>query len=103
MNIHRSQHVDKSDLDENGEYDYYYEFEIFEFEEHGEKIVARSYADAPAEAYFIRIESKGKARTLVSDDLKTALFKGATRYLEEQGKSDIRWLSGKGMAGYEPV
>lgn len=103
MLIQRSLHIDKSEPDENGMYDYYYEYEVFEFSDGPEKIIARSYIDTPAQACFLCKEINAYRQLLVRDDLQTRLIKDAAKYLADQGKSDISWLSGKGVKGYEPI
>lgn len=102
MKIERTRHVDASEQDESGGYDYYYEYDIYLFTDGSASLAARSYVDEPHEAHFLSIEEHGHSRTLVDADLKRPLFQAAQSHLRREGKTDLRWLSGRGD-GYEPV
>lgn len=83
-------------------YEYHYEYDIYRFSDGVRCLTARSYVDQPGEAHFLSIELRGKSRLLVDRDLSQALFLSALEYLQAQGKTDLRWLSGRGN-GYETV
>ncbi|WP_061539484.1 hypothetical protein [Collimonas fungivorans] len=108
MEITSTHHIDKSELDENGMYDYYYEYDIYEFSENGLSYIARSYSDAPLDAHILkkkndkrwRIFGKAKYKILGQADFKNALFIKAVAHLRTQGKERISVLS---KTGYEPV
>lgn len=102
MKIERTRHVDASEHDESEGYDYYYEYDIYLFTDCSASLAARSYVDEPHEAHFLSIEEHGHSRTLVDADLKRSLFQTAQLHLRSEGKTDLRWLSGRGD-GYEPV
>lgn len=102
MQIERTRHVDASEHDESDGYDYYYEYDLYCFTEGTVSLTARSYVDEPHEAHFLGVEEHGRPRTLVDADLKTALFQSARSHLRSEGKTNLRWLSGRGD-GYEPV
>jgi hypothetical protein len=66
MHVERTHHIDASDRDESGSYEYYYEYDLYRFTLGGTCLVARSYADEPNEAHFLRIEERGSVRPLIS-------------------------------------
>jgi hypothetical protein len=102
MQIECSHHIDASDPDDQGMYEYYYEYDLYRFSEGDNCLVARSYYDEPEEAHFLRMEIDGQARLLADSDLKTQLFNDSTKYLRELGKKRLMWLSGQ-HNGYQPV
>ena len=52
MNVTKSHHIDASELNERGKYDYYYAFTSYVFAQDGMLIFARSYDDEPKVASF---------------------------------------------------
>jgi hypothetical protein len=42
MNISTSHHIDKSDKDSQGQYEFHYEYDLYEFRENGICIIARN-------------------------------------------------------------
>jgi len=102
MLIDRTHHVDASEPDENGKYDYFYEYDIFRFTEESVCLVARSYTSEPLEAHFLRVEENGNPRSMQDADLFQPLFLAALAHLRTEGKQQFHWLSGRGD-GYEPV
>ncbi len=66
-------------------------------------MVARSYADDPEEAHFLRIEIGGAGRLLCDEDLSRKLLQDSVRYFKLAGKKRVTWLSGRGGSGYELV
>lgn len=102
MQIERTHHIDASDPDESGSYEYYYEYDLYRFTQGDACLVARSYADEPNEAHFLRIEERDSVRPLISQDLNSPLLMAAQAYLRANGKTTLSWLSGKGN-GYEQV
>ncbi|WP_407353306.1 hypothetical protein [Luteimonas sp. R10] len=102
MHVERTRHVDASDPDDAGTYDYHYEYDIYRFSDDALCITARSYVDEPDEAHFLGVVAHGHARKMVDSDLAQPLFIAASAYLRAHGKKDLLWLSGRGD-GYEPV
>ena len=102
MHVECTRYVDASEPDADGMYDYHYEYDIYHFTEGAISIKARSYTDEPGEAHFLAIELHGKHRLLADADLKLPLMRAAQEHLRLAGKTDVRWLSGRGN-GYEPV
>lgn len=101
MIVETTHHVDASEPDANGMYEYRYEYDVFSFSDGRVALVARSYNNE-AEAHFLRIEVDGAPRLLTRADLKLPLFANAAEDLRSLGKEQINWLSGRGN-GYEPV
>lgn len=102
MHVHISHHVDASEQDADGFYEYYYEYDILVFSENESSLVARSYIDKPNEAHFLRVEVEDERRALTENDMKSTLLAESVAYLREHGKTEVNWLSGRGN-GYEPV
>ena len=102
MQVRTTRHVDASEPDADGLYDYYYEYDVTVFSTESLSLVARSYTDAPHEAHFLRAETGSGHRQLTEEDMKSSLVVEATAYLRAQGKSEINWLSGRGN-GYEKI
>ena len=102
MQIERTHHVDASELDEAGMYEYYYEYDIYRFSNGAICFTARSYVDDPNEAHFLGVMVSDQSRMMVDSDLAQPLFLSALVYLEGHGKTNVRWLSGRGN-GYESV
>lgn len=90
--------IDRSEPDQDGSYDWYYEYDIFRFSIDRATLVARSYVDENTEAHFLRIEIDGKSRPLTLGDLQSDLATDAIRHLRNSSKTTIRWLSPNGYA-----
>ena len=95
MKVRKSHHIDSSEPDKNGFYEYRYEYDLYKFSEPGLCYVARSYNDTPQEVHFLRKEIEGVRETLTENDLKDYLFLNAVQVLRSQGKKEIRYLSSK--------
>jgi hypothetical protein len=102
MLVECTHHIDASEPDERGTYEYYYEYDLYRFVEGENCFVARSYTDDPEKAHFLQAEATGQPRQLVDADLKQPLFVASLAYLRASGKLKLNWLSGRGN-GYEPV
>jgi hypothetical protein len=102
MEVRKSRHVDCSEPDAEGFFDYHYEYDIYEFIEGDVCVVARSYTDEPHEAHFLSRAVAGKRFLLAMADLKRPLFRSAIGVLEQEGKTQIRYLDEKHSA-YLPV
>ena len=102
MNVQVTHHVDAGEQDANGMYDYFYEYDIYEFSDGRESLIARSYTDTPLQAHFLRIANNGKGRRLCRKDLAGKLFHDAIAYLRQKGKAELYWLS-NGPVTYEPI
>jgi hypothetical protein len=93
MDVAISHHIDASEPDENGFYDYHYEYDIYEFERAGRTYFVRAYVDEPDQAAFMSCLEAGKARLLDADDLMHPLLLDAARYLHAAGKMQLDRLS----------
>ena len=106
MKVEISHHVDASEKDVNGDYEWHYEYDLYCFSNDQRAYVARSYSDDCSEAHFLRKENVPKAQEsgsmLSRDDLVDPLFLAAVGYLRTNGKTDVQWL-GKGDAAYQAV
>ncbi len=102
MQIECTHHIDASEPDADGAYDYYYEYDFYRFSDDGICLFARSYADSADEAHFLNMEVGEVSRLLMDDDLTHPLFVSACDYLRREGKMHLNWLSGRGN-GYEAV
>lgn len=102
MKVDRTHHIDASEPDQAGMYDYYYEYDIYRFTDGLDALMARSYVDESDEAHFLRIEINNCSRLMVDKDLLHPLFLAAHSHLQAEGKLHFKWLSGRGN-GYESV
>jgi|SRR3989339_287733 len=103
MNIISTHHIDASDVNADGSYDYYYEYDIYEISDKNTKLMARSYIDEPEKVHFLSIqENKSKKRLLNKKDLKSLLIKEAIKYFVSNGKYMISYLSNTNR-GYLPI
>ena len=102
MHVERTHHVDASEPDEAGMYDYFYEYDIYRFTDGPTCVVARSYAHEPDEAHFLRVEIEGHSRPMTDADFLDPLVFAAQGHLRAIGKVRLSWLSDRGV-GYELV
>lgn len=102
MDVVTTHHIDSSEPDAKGRYEWRYEYELFNFSDGNTSLVARSYK-GESEAHFLRIEIDGTHRMLNDNDLKSPLFVASIEYLRNGGKAKLQWLSGRGNNGYEEV
>jgi hypothetical protein len=99
MKVNKTHHIDKSEPDENGMYDFYYDYHIYEFSEGKTKLVARSYK-GDNEAHFLRKEIDGEKAFIDLADLESSLLSSAVEYLKNEGIETVNYL---GQEGYVPV
>lgn len=102
MQVTVSHHIDASEPDEHGDYEYYYEYDIFLFTEGPLTLKARSYSDEGSQASLMGLGQAGKLHLLEYKDLKLPLVQQAVNHLRSLGKSEVRWLNPR-YARYEPV
>ncbi|HWU98229.1 MAG TPA: hypothetical protein VN114_06930 [Oxalicibacterium sp.] len=102
MHIDRTHHIDTAESDENGDVDYFYEYDIYRFSEGSMCLFARSYIDEPDEAHFLNFSIDGESQLIVDADLTRPLLVSAKEHLLSEGKVRLHWLSGRGN-GYEPL
>ena len=102
MDVATTHHIDSSEPDALGRYEWRYEYDLYRFVDGETVLIARSYVDETDEAHFLRIESAGNHRMLSKDDLRLPLFIQSMRYLRNAGKIKLQWLSGR-RNGYELI
>jgi hypothetical protein len=103
MEVTVTHHIDCSDRDESGLYEYYYEYDIFEFTGKYVAYIARAYVDEPGEAHFLKVKGDGDEdwRIMIERDKDDSLFKEAVEYLKNTGKPNIRCFMGR--TGYVDI
>jgi len=89
MQVERIHQIDASAPDASGRYEYYYEYDLYRFTDGPVCFVARSYADEPDKAHFLRAEINGKQRPMKHADLQHPLLLAALSYLRGAGKMHI--------------
>lgn len=102
MQVECTRHIDASEPNADGSYDYHYEYDFYRFSNEGCCLFARSYTDESDEAHFLSMEVGEESRLLTDDDLGHPLFVAAQTYLHNEGKLRLNWLSGRGN-GYESL
>lgn len=102
LQVECSHHIDASEPDAEGFYEYYYEYDIYCFTLGGLRLVVRSYSDTSAQAGMLRLEEAGKSRPLQPEDLKRPLVQQTREHLQSLGKQDLRWFNPK-YARYDPL
>ena len=93
VNVKITHHIDASEKDAQGMYEYYYEYDIYHFTDGDKGCVARSYSDEPEEAHFLNVSKGKRERPLRKTDLQTPLLLDAIEYLRAAGKRKLKWLS----------
>lgn len=101
MDVAVSHHIDASEPDSQGMYEYHYEYDIHEFSRSGRTYVARSYVDEPESAAFLSVREGGASQLLRSSDLTHPLLVAAVDHLRSAGKTRLDRLSDP--EGYVPL
>ncbi|MDL5038340.1 hypothetical protein [Comamonas resistens] len=102
MQVECSHHIDASEADAEGFYEYYYEYDIYRFTLGSLSLVVRSYSDTCEHASVLRLEEAGKSRPLQPKDLKRPLVQQAREHLQSLGKQELRWFNPR-HARYDPL
>lgn len=102
VQVECSHHIDASEADAEGFYEYYYEYDIYRFTLGGLSLVVRSYSDTCEQASVLRLEEAGKSRPLQPKDLKNPLLQQAREHLQNLGKQELRWFNPR-HARYDPL
>jgi hypothetical protein len=100
MLIERYHHIDASEQDKDGFYDYYYEYDVYSFVDGPVSLMVRCYTDDSERADFQGIKVDGDYRGLELSDLKHPMVLAAQTLLRAEGKVLFCWLTDK---GYEPM
>ncbi len=96
MKVEQSHHIDASDPENDGMYDWYYEYDIFRFTDGERTLIARSYVDSGDEAHFLRFEEHGKFAGFPAVHLKDPLLWAAVLHLLGTGKTELKCLGRRG-------
>ena len=102
MQVEFSHHIDASEADAEGFYEYYYEYDIYRFTLGGLSLVVRSYSDTWEQASVLRLEEAGKSRPLQPKDLQRPLVQQAREHLQSLGKQELRWFNPR-HTRYDPL
>jgi hypothetical protein len=93
MDITVSHHVDASEPDAQGFYEYHYEYDVYRFSRAGRTYIARSYVDEPQSAAFLSCLEGSESRLLSSADLVHPLLVAAVDHLRGIGKAALDRLA----------
>lgn len=102
LHIIKEHHIDQGELDPNGYYEYYYEYDLYYFSSNvsaTSSLVVRHYVNENT-AHFLRKEWFGNSKSLESQDLSSTLIIEAIDYLKSLGISNFDYLS---VGGYKPI
>lgn len=100
MEVIKKHEIDASEKDSNGNYEYYYEFDDFQFIENNVTFFARSYSDEPNEVSFRGVIKDSNRQMISTTDIQSVMFKQAVNHLKSEGKSVINVLT---ESGYEAI
>lgn len=103
MTVTTSHHIDASEPNERGMYDYHYAYTVYVFEQDGIKIAARSYDDDPKVASFAGMQLDGVDQILTRGIQDHPLFVEAVAYLRDTEKKTKLKALFKGEGGYAPI
>jgi hypothetical protein len=93
-------HIDAGEPDADGNPEYHYEYDIYQFR-HGElALFARSYRDTPDKAHLLNFERDGQVLAITQASLRQPLLLAAASHLRGLGKTQIDFL---GRHGYEAL
>jgi hypothetical protein len=105
MTISKTHHIDASEPNEQGTYDYYYAYTVYVFAQADVEYTARSYDDEPQKVAFVGKGVNGTTRRIVANDLNSPLFTQAVRYLKtSEGKGSFWFLDSRNRkSGYTQI
>ena len=96
MQVTKEHIVDKGPVNERGLYAYYYEYDLYKFQEDEVVYTARSYIDESEDVSFLGASVNDTRRFMDEADFQTPLFKEAVNYLKAEGKTRIAYLAEDG-------
>ena len=104
ISVSRKHCVDKMGPNQDGYYEFYYDYELIDFSLGTTTLHGRTYADDPEEAHLIALELDGQRKFLSVTDFETPLPRAAIRYFHNSGKTQLNWLDPSNeLSGYSPV
>ena len=93
MTISKTHHIDASDPNAEGQYNYHYAYTTYVFTHNGVEYTARSYDDEPDKVAIVGKSVRAKAQTISAGDLNTPLFTQALHHLKTiEGKQSFWYL-----------
>ena len=92
MKVEKTHHIEASEPNEDGSYDYHYEFHQIRIAVGEEVLIARSYVEQPEEVVLMCIERNGALEDISWKDLSGPLLTQALAYLRGEEYSSIRWV-----------
>lgn len=100
MHVEKTHHVDASEPNADGLYEWRYEYDLYSFSHASISMVARTYVSELDAVYFLRIEQGTLRRGITPKEFSLPVFREAVAYLRDAGFRRVEWL---GESGYEPV
>ena len=88
MKVSKTHEIDCSEMDDDGFYDWYYEYDLYEFSFGNIRLHAKSYADTPEEVSIFAYEKDGERSILDNNIIETFEFLNALKYLKSLGIYD---------------
>jgi len=67
-------------------YDFYSEYDIYQFTEDNDTLIARSYTDTKSEVYFLQIKRSGTPMLFNETNIDSSMFTKAIEHLKSEGK-----------------
>ena len=102
--VKRDRIKDSMGPNEEGEYLYYYEYDLYSFSSEKYFVEARSYVVPNEEASFTGLEINGVRRFLQAEDFQLPFMRVVIGYLKSEGKTSLKWLdTGNTKNGYSNV
>jgi hypothetical protein len=104
IGVSREHCIDKMGPDQDGYYEFYYDYELFEFSLGTTILHGRSYLDDPEEAHLTGVEVAGETKFLAVTDLQGILPRAAIHYFHTCGKTQLNWLDPSNeLNGYSAI
>jgi hypothetical protein len=88
---------------DGGPYEFYYDYDVYRFEEGHTAVIARSYRDEPGVASFSGFEVAGTDRPLQRTDFHLPLVRTAVQHLRAIGKQELTWFGSSATGTYCPI
>jgi len=88
---------------DGGPYEFYYDYDVYRFEEGGTAVTVRSYRDEPRMASFSGLEVAGNDRPLERADFHLPLVRAAVQHLRAIGKQELTWFGPSETETHSPI
>ena len=96
MKVNEEHIIDASEKDANGNYDYYYEYDKYEFIFNNFTLIARSYIEKQEEASFFASLINEKREMVMEEQIHSLEMGKAIQHLQTKGKSKFSVLTENG-------